>query len=182
MPLPNDESKLGDLTLRQALATHRSNPACAGCHARFDSYGLVFEGYGPIGELRDKDLGGKPVDARAPFPGGVERVGVSGLQEFIRSLRQQDFLDTLWPQNYRLMRWDAACSLRTTVCWARCRGDWLPGAIVSGLSWTPSWRVPSSVIVAHRLASSVGFARRTRDERKTRERTNYRHVSNQDPT
>src|SRR5258707_9323785 len=93
--LPNDESKLGDLTLRQALAQHRANPACAGCHARFDSYGLVFEGYGPIGELRSKDLGGRPVDARAPFPGGTERTGVAGLQEFIRQQRQKDFLVTL---------------------------------------------------------------------------------------
>ncbi len=93
--LPNDESKMGDLTLRQALAAHRANPACAGCHARFDSYGLVFEGYGPIGELRSKDLGGKPVDARAPFPNSIERSGVSGLQEFIRQRRQKDFVDTI---------------------------------------------------------------------------------------
>ncbi len=92
--LPADESKLGDLTLRQALAQHRANPACAGCHARFDSYGLVFENYGPIGELRAKDLGGKPVDTRAPFPGGIERSGVAGLREFIRQQRQKDFLDT----------------------------------------------------------------------------------------
>src|SRR5579864_96025 len=68
--LPQDESKLGDRTLRQALAEHRSNPACAGCHSRFDSYGLVFEGYGPVGEARSQDLGGKPVDPSAPFPGG----------------------------------------------------------------------------------------------------------------
>ena len=93
--LPSDESKMGDLTLRQALAQHRANPACAGCHARFDSYGLVFEGYGPIGEMRSKDLGGKPIDARAPFPGGVEGSGVTGLQDFVRKQRQQDFLDTL---------------------------------------------------------------------------------------
>lgn len=92
--LPADESKMGNLTLRQALEAHRNNPACAGCHARFDSYGLVFEGYGPIGEQRAKDLGGKPVDAKAPFPGGVDRTGVVGLQEFIRQQRQKDFLDT----------------------------------------------------------------------------------------
>ena len=93
--LPSDESKMGNLTLRQALAEHRANPACAGCHARFDSYGLVFEGYGPVGERREKDLGGKPIDAKAPFPGGVEGVGVSGLQDFIRGKRQNDFISNL---------------------------------------------------------------------------------------
>lgn len=92
--LPADESKMGNLTLRQALAEHRANPACAGCHARFDSYGLVFEGYGPTGELRSKDLGGKPVDAKAPFPGSIERSGVTGLEDFVHQQRQKDFLDT----------------------------------------------------------------------------------------
>ena len=92
--LPSDESKMGDLTLRHALEEHRANPACAACHARFDSYGLVFEGYGPIGELRTKDLGGKLVDARAPFPGGVEGTGVQGLRDYIKQAREKDFLDT----------------------------------------------------------------------------------------
>ena len=93
--LPKDETKLGDQTLRQVLAHHRENPACAGCHARFDSFGLVFENYGPIGEQRKTDLGGKPVDTRAPFPGGSERTGLAGLQDFVRAQRQNDFLDTL---------------------------------------------------------------------------------------
>lgn len=91
--LPKDESKMGNLTLRQALEQHRANPACAGCHARFDSYGLVFEGYGPIGNIRDRDLGGKLVDAKAPFPGGADRSGMSGLKDFIRQQRQNDFLN-----------------------------------------------------------------------------------------
>lgn len=93
--LPQDEGNLGDRTLRQVLAEHRANPACAGCHARFDSFGLVFEGYGPIGEARAKDLGGKPVDTRAQFPGGGERVGLAGLRDYLREGRQNDFLDTL---------------------------------------------------------------------------------------
>ncbi len=92
--LPADESKMGNLTLRQALEEHRANPACAACHARFDSYGLVFEGYGPTGELRTRDLGGKLVDAKAPFPGGVECTGVQGLRDYIKQAREKDFLDT----------------------------------------------------------------------------------------
>lgn len=90
--LPKDEHELGERTLRQALEQHRKHPACAGCHARFDSYGLVFENFGPIGELREKDGGGKPVDNSAPFPGGPDRSGVTGLQEFVKVKRQKDFL------------------------------------------------------------------------------------------
>lgn len=93
--LPNDESKLGDLTLREMLAKHREDKSCAGCHKRFDSFGLVFEGYGPIGERRTMDLGGRPVDIRAEFPGGSEGVGLNGLRDYLRIHRQDDFLDNL---------------------------------------------------------------------------------------
>src|SRR6185295_11018945 len=75
--LPADEAKL-DLPLRETLARHRSDKTCSGCHARFDSFGLVFENYGPIGELRDKDLGGKAVDTRATFPNGTDHQGLDG--------------------------------------------------------------------------------------------------------
>ncbi|MGH9632748.1 MAG: DUF1588 domain-containing protein, partial [Bryobacteraceae bacterium] len=92
--LPQDEAKL-DLPLREMLARHRDNPSCASCHARFDSFGLAFEGYGPIGEKRSEDLAGHPVDTKAVFPGGEEGSGFEGVQEFIREHRQQDFIDNL---------------------------------------------------------------------------------------
>lgn len=93
--LPNDESKLGDLTLREVLARHREHKSCAGCHQRFDSIGLAFEGFGPVGERRREDLGGRPVDTRAEFPGGGEGTGVAGLRTYLREYRQDEFLDNL---------------------------------------------------------------------------------------
>ena len=93
--LPRDESKLGNLTLPQVLARHRENKSCAACHARFDAFGLAFEGYGPIGERRTVDLGGRPVDAHAAFPDGSEGLGLDGLREHLRTRRQDDFLDNL---------------------------------------------------------------------------------------
>jgi hypothetical protein len=93
--LPKDEAKLGELTLPQVLARHRDNKACAGCHRRFDSVGLAFEGYGPVGERRNKDLGGRPVQTRATFPDGKERQGLEGLREYLRTRRQGDFVDNL---------------------------------------------------------------------------------------
>jgi len=93
--LPKDEAQLGELNLRQVLARHRDNKSCAGCHQRFDSIGLAFEGYGPVGERRDQDLGGKPVDAQAIFPDGSEGVGLEGLRNYLRQDRQQDYLDVL---------------------------------------------------------------------------------------
>ena len=90
--LPADEATL-DLPLRDKLAQHRSNPACASCHARFDAFGLTLENYGPIGEARTKDLAGHPVDTQASFPGGSNGKGLNGLQAYIRATREKDFLD-----------------------------------------------------------------------------------------
>ena len=92
--LPSDESKT-DLPIREMLAKHRANPFCAGCHQRFDSFGLSFEGYGPVGDKRDKDLAGRPVDDTVSFPGDVKGVGLSGLQSFIRDHRQDRFVENL---------------------------------------------------------------------------------------
>jgi Protein of unknown function (DUF1592)/Protein of unknown function (DUF1588)/Protein of unknown function (DUF1587)/Protein of unknown function (DUF1595)/Protein of unknown function (DUF1585) len=90
--LPSDEAKL-DLPLREVLAKHRSNQVCASCHARFDSFGLVFEGYGPVGEKRTHDLAGHPVDTAAAFPDGANASGFEGLRGYIREHRQNDFID-----------------------------------------------------------------------------------------
>lgn len=92
--LPRDEAKL-DLPLRDLLARHREDKACASCHSRFDSLGLVFEGYGPIGERRTRDLSGRAVDASATFPGGSSGTGVEGLRTYVRTHRQDDFIDNL---------------------------------------------------------------------------------------
>jgi Protein of unknown function (DUF1592)/Protein of unknown function (DUF1588)/Protein of unknown function (DUF1585)/Protein of unknown function (DUF1587)/Protein of unknown function (DUF1595)/Planctomycete cytochrome C len=93
--LPQDESKLGDLTLPQLLARHRADKSCAGCHRRFDAVGLVFEDFGPVGERRTKDLGGRPVETAAVFPDGKDRRGLEGLRQYLREKRQDDFVENL---------------------------------------------------------------------------------------
>ena len=93
--LPTDETKLGDLTLRETLAQHRANPACSSCHAKFDSFGLAFEGYGPVGETRDRDLAGRPVEIGATFPDGSSGAGLDGLRAFMRARGQGQFVDNL---------------------------------------------------------------------------------------
>jgi hypothetical protein len=77
------------------LAKHRENPVCAACHARFDSFGLAFEGYGPVGGARKEDLAGRPVDTTVTYPGGTQGTGFEGLQTFIREHRQKEFVDNL---------------------------------------------------------------------------------------
>jgi len=93
--LPEDEAKLGELSLRDVLERHRAVESCAQCHERFDSIGLVFEGYGPIGEKRTVDLGERPVDDAAEFPDGSAGRGIDGLRRYLREARQQEFIENL---------------------------------------------------------------------------------------
>ena len=92
--LPSDESKLGDLTLPQILVQHRQDRNCAACHEHFDSIGLAFEGFGPIGERRSVDLGGKPIENHAVFRDGSDGTGLDGLRTYLRR-RQNEFVDNL---------------------------------------------------------------------------------------
>lgn len=92
--LPDDEGA-GELSLREQLAAHREHPNCAACHERFDSIGLAFEGFGPIGELRRLDLGGRPIDNSAEFPGGGHGKGLRGLQIYLFNHRLEEFVDNL---------------------------------------------------------------------------------------
>lgn len=92
--LPSDE-ELSVLSLPEQLARHREDPSCAGCHDRFDGIGLAFEGYGPVGERREMDLGGRPVQNKSEFPGGASAVGLEGLKDYLRSSRQDEFVENL---------------------------------------------------------------------------------------
>lgn len=92
--LPDDEG-IGDLSLRERLKRHREDKSCASCHQRFDHIGFAFEGYGPIGERRQHDLGGRPIDTRVQFPDGGAGEGLTGLQDYLREHRQDEFVDNL---------------------------------------------------------------------------------------
>ena len=93
--LPADESQLGEMSLPTMLAKHRDNKSCAGCHDRFDSIGLAFEGYGPVGERRQTDLGGRPVQTSVDFPSREKGNGIPGLRRYLREHRQSDFIENL---------------------------------------------------------------------------------------
>jgi hypothetical protein len=73
------------------LAKHREHPNCAACHDRFDSLGLVFENFGPIGERREFDFGNRPISTAATFPDGSSGTGIIGIKDYIRANRETEF-------------------------------------------------------------------------------------------
>ena len=67
-----DEMMAGVRDLRESIAMHSSQPACAGCHLRLDPVALSFEIFDPVGRLVAKD----PFSGKAPeVSGKLEGIG-----------------------------------------------------------------------------------------------------------
>jgi hypothetical protein len=73
-----NEKTLIPLTMREAMAQHRSNATCASCHARMDPLGFAFERFDAVGRLRTES-GGAPIDSSGVLPDGTRFDGAPGL-------------------------------------------------------------------------------------------------------
>jgi mono/diheme cytochrome c family protein len=98
-PLPNvpslDEGTVAaNLPMRERLAAHRSNATCASCHRTIDPVGFSLESFNAIGQWRDHEADGVPIDASGALPGVGEFRGVAGLEAGLLS-RPELFAGTL---------------------------------------------------------------------------------------
>jgi hypothetical protein len=97
-PLPNvpalkDNTVSATLSVRERLAEHRSNAACASCHNLMDPVGFSLENFDAIGRWRTVEEG-QPIDATGGLPDGSKFTGVSGLEDGLRN-RPELFVGTL---------------------------------------------------------------------------------------
>jgi hypothetical protein len=88
--LPEEETA-GDATVRQMVEKHARIAECAVCHQRIDPFGFALEKYDPIGRFREKDLGGRSIDARAHLRDGTEFEGIGGLRQYLLTQRGEEF-------------------------------------------------------------------------------------------
>ena len=98
-PLPNvpalDESTVSaTLPMRERLAAHRNNAVCASCHRTIDPVGFSLESFNAVGQWRDYEGEGEPIDASGALPGVGEFRGVAGLEDALLS-RPELFAGTL---------------------------------------------------------------------------------------
>ena len=70
-------------SMREQLEKHRSNPVCAGCHARMDPIGFGLENYDAIGRYRTTE-GKFPVDSSGTLPSGKTFTGAAELKTILR--------------------------------------------------------------------------------------------------
>jgi hypothetical protein len=85
--LPEDETAIKDLTVRQLVEKHASDARCSKCHVRIDPLGFALESFDPIGRRRDKDLANRPIDSRASLADGAKFDGLPGLRDYLLNVR-----------------------------------------------------------------------------------------------
>jgi len=101
-PPPNvpalDESNVAaNLPMRERMAAHRSNPACASCHRTIDPVGFALENFNAVGQWREAEADGQPVDPVGALPGTGEFRGIDGLEDALLN-RPELFAGTLTEQ------------------------------------------------------------------------------------
>lgn len=94
----------GATTLRERLAKHRSDPACAECHRKIDPLGFSLENFDPIGRWRTtypKPKGNAPappVDATGEFGSGETYAGFHDFKGILVARRTDAFARHLLKQ------------------------------------------------------------------------------------
>jgi mono/diheme cytochrome c family protein len=81
--LKTESAKSGEqISLREAMAQHRTDPACANCHARMDPIGFAMENFDAIGKWRDHD-GTNAIDVTSKLADGTVVDGLAGVKQLL---------------------------------------------------------------------------------------------------
>jgi cytochrome c551/c552 len=68
------------MTMRQLMEQHRSNPTCSACHQLMDPIGFVLESYDGVGAYRTREPAG-PIDTTGELADGTKVNGVGQLRQ-----------------------------------------------------------------------------------------------------
>ena len=93
VPALKDNTVSATLSVRERLAMHRANPACARCHDLIDPVGFSLENFDAVGRWRDIEEG-RPMDAAAGLPDGSRFTGIAGLEQGLLN-RPELFVGTM---------------------------------------------------------------------------------------
>jgi hypothetical protein len=97
-PLPDvpslkDNTIASHLSVRERLAQHRADAACASCHNLMDPPGFALENYDAVGRWRSQE-DGRQIDVSGGLPDGSKFAGIGGLEEALLA-RPDMFVSTL---------------------------------------------------------------------------------------
>jgi hypothetical protein len=95
VPSLKEDASTKNLTMRQRMELHRSNPTCAVCHRMMDPIGFSLENFDGLGRWRDATAPGTgPIDSSGVLPDGTKFDGPAGLREVLISKREM-FVETV---------------------------------------------------------------------------------------
>jgi mono/diheme cytochrome c family protein len=97
VPSLKDDATTKNLTMRQRMELHRSNPTCAACHKMMDPLGFALENFDGLGQWRESIGSGGPIDSSGVLPDGTMFDGPAGLREVLVSKRDM-FVETFTEQ------------------------------------------------------------------------------------
>ncbi len=93
VPTLQDKTATADVSIRQRLAEHRANPACASCHDLMDPIGFALENFDAVGRWRVFDRE-QLIDSSGALPDGKSISGLADLESGIME-RPELFVGTL---------------------------------------------------------------------------------------
>lgn len=92
VPSLAESKRSQDMSMRERMELHRTNPACAACHRVMDPLGFALENYDGLGRWRDA-VGAIPVDASGSLPDGTKFAGPQGLRDVLLTKKRM-FVET----------------------------------------------------------------------------------------
>ncbi len=82
------DPRILEMTLKERMADHRNDAACASCHEKIDPWGIAFENYDALGRWRTEDSLGILFN-------GDKLQGMDGLKRYLLELRQDQFASAM---------------------------------------------------------------------------------------
>lgn len=143
VPALQDNTVSAALPLRERLAAHRDNAACAACHQRIDPVGFALENYDAVGRWRDSE-GEFTIDASGALPDSSQFEGIEGLENallqrpnvFVRTVTEKLLVYALG----RGLNSDDGTTVRRIVADAE-KKDYRFSAIVEGIVFSTPFRM-----------------------------------------
>jgi hypothetical protein len=90
----NKDAGSAPKTVREQLELHRKNPTCSSCHKLIDPPGFALENFNSVGQWRDKNTDGAPIDTAGVLADGTKVDGPAALRAAILS-RPEAFVTTV---------------------------------------------------------------------------------------
>jgi hypothetical protein len=144
----NKDAATAPKTVREQMEVHRKNPVCASCHRIIDPPGFALENFNSVGQWRDANVDGTPIDAAGVLADGAKVDGPAALRDAILS-RPDAFVTTL---TNRMMTYALGRGLEPSdmpvvrkIVKKAAQNDYRFASIIIGIVESPSFQMRTTL-------------------------------------